>query len=96
MAGPISGLGTQQQVPVSQNLQNNANADHAVRENGNERDRENNVRSSEPAAAAQETESTGQNQDVLRTQSESALNPPRQDNNNPDSERPGSLVDILV
>ncbi len=97
MAGPISGIGVQQQVPLTQSLQQNSGNDQLRESNENEPE-ENNVASAE---GTRTTESTVETQaPETENNADPSLQALREEAFNIDdgseAERPGSLVDIVV
>lgn len=96
MAGPISGVGVQPQIPLTQSLQQNAGNDQ-LRES-NDRAQKNDVASSENTRASesvietQAAEAENAADPSLKALREEAFN--TEDNSQP--QRPGTLVDILV
>ena len=93
MAGPVSGIGGQQQVPLSQPFQPGGDQD-AVRESEDRQPEENTVQPQ--GAAAAETQNTETDNDqILQAQTETALTPNLIEEPVVQQER-GSIVDIEV
>ncbi len=93
MAGPISGIGAQQQVPVSQ-LQQGQNNNNEARESEGQESRQEAVREQGAPTETQQAESPNQN--VVETTSdvlEQAFDP---EQGSQADARPGELVNILV
>ena len=92
MAGPLSGIAGQQQVPLAQQTQTNQNQDSTqVRDQDDVQNQDNGVQpQGAPVADLQET--GVDSQDVLQQQIDELL---ATSNNGEDAQR-GSLVDIAV
>ncbi len=93
MAGPLNGLGSGQQVPLSNTFQPGRNADQVRPDNDNREKDDKNVRSRGSAAETQNAE-TG-NQDAARNAAFSAEREKNDDEDNQKKKR-GSLVDLTV
>lgn len=94
MAGPINGIGGQQQIPAANTFQpGESNNNQQVREQSDAPAQENVVQGQNAEAAQTQNTETG-NQDILGDQLAAALEP---DSGEDLSDQPrGSLVDIEV
>lgn len=89
MAGPLNGIGGQQQVPLS-NPSQASQTNNQVRQQEEDQEPQENTVQPQGSAASETQNTETENEDVIRAQQEDALN-------NSDNERErGSLVDVTV
>ncbi|MCB9982068.1 MAG: hypothetical protein H6861_00110 [Rhodospirillales bacterium] len=96
MAGPLSGIAGQQQVPLTQPSQTSNQNTNGVRGQNEERQPEVGRVQPQGAPAAETQTSESNNQDVLQQQIDQAIAGSRNELSGAEAPRRGSLVDVVV
>ncbi|HOO81814.1 MAG TPA: hypothetical protein PK513_04875 [Alphaproteobacteria bacterium] len=95
MAGPLSGIAGQQQVPLAQPSQTSTQNTNGVRGQSEQKPEADRVQpQGAPAAETQNTET--HNEDVLQQQIQNALTTDQNDPAGAETLRRGSLVDVVI
>ncbi|MCB9981714.1 MAG: hypothetical protein H6860_04870 [Rhodospirillales bacterium] len=95
MAGPLSGIAGQQQIPLAQPSQTSNQNTNGVRGQNEQQPEVNRVQpQGAPAAETQNTET--HNEDVLQQQLQNALASDQDDPAGGETLRRGSLVDVVI
>ncbi len=95
MAGPLSGIAGQQQVPLSQTSQLDQN-NAQVRRNEDEREPEANRVQPQGTASAETQNTETNNQNNLQQQADELLSANQNEFGEQEATRRGSLVDVVV